>query len=371
MENYLITGYWGEPHVTAENDRGLNAAIFGAGKYVLPVGKQFKAEFIGNRTVRIYDGKLLDNGALAGIPAGKYVDVQIPEAGQNMNRNDMIVFQYSQDNATLIETGVFTVVTGTETSGTASDPVLTEDDLTYDEATFDQMPLWRVPVSGAAVSTPEPVFQVRFAGERLATAHSANGSAYTAQLPGVPVLYNGLSLTVIPDKTSTQTAITLDLNGLGTKAIRMMGDSGNGVSPYSSGWLVANRPYTLRYDEASGIWITDIQRPAPSQLNGTVPIAKGGTGATTAEAARTAIGAAAATHTHSASDVGAAPSSHNHSTSNITSGTLPIARGGTGASSASAARTALGAAPAYSYGTDDLTAGSSSLETGKLHFVYE
>lgn len=37
-ENYLITGYWGEPHVTAENDRGINAAIFGAGRFVLPVG---------------------------------------------------------------------------------------------------------------------------------------------------------------------------------------------------------------------------------------------------------------------------------------------------------------------------------------------
>lgn len=28
-------------------------------------------------------------------------------------------------------------------------------------------------------------------------------------------------------------------------------------------------------------------------------------------------------------------------------------------------------APGYSYGTSDLTAGSSSLTTGKLHFVYE
>lgn len=31
----------------------------------------------------------------------------------------------------------------------------------------------------------------------------------------------------------------------------------------------------------------------------------------------------------------------------------------------------IGAAPMYTYGTDDLTAGSSALETGKLHFVYE
>lgn len=31
----------------------------------------------------------------------------------------------------------------------------------------------------------------------------------------------------------------------------------------------------------------------------------------------------------------------------------------------------VGAAPAYTYGTEDLTAGSSALETGKLYFVYE
>lgn len=45
--------------------------------------------------------------------------------------------------------------------------------------------------------------------------------------------------------------------------------------------------------------------------------------------------------------VGKADSSHNHSASNITSGTLPITRGGTNASTAAAARTNLG----FSYGT--------------------
>ena len=52
---------------------------------------------------------------------------------------------------------------------------------------------------------------------------------------------------------------------------------------------------------------------------GVVPIEAGGTGATTAADARTALDAAA--------------SSHNHSAANITSGTLPVARGGTGVTS--------------------------------------
>ena len=158
--NYLITGYWGEPHVTAENDRGLNAGIFGDGRMVLPVGNRLRAEYIGNNTVRVYDGKLLDNGALGGIPAGKYVDLLIPEAGQGMKRNDLVVFQYSKDASTLVETGIFVVVPGEETSGTAADPVLQQQDLLTDEATFDQMALYRVAVEGATIGAPEPLFQI-------------------------------------------------------------------------------------------------------------------------------------------------------------------------------------------------------------------
>ena len=158
--NFLITGYWGEPHVTAENDRGINAAMFGTGRFVLPVGDQFKAEYIGNNTIRMYDGKLMDNGAAAGIPAGEYVDLLIANAGQGMKRNDLIVFQYSQDASTMIESGTFVVVQGTETSGTAVDPVLTQSDLLTNKASFDQMALYRVSVSGTAISAPVKVFNV-------------------------------------------------------------------------------------------------------------------------------------------------------------------------------------------------------------------
>lgn len=161
-DNYLITGYWGEPHVTAENDRGINASIFGTGRFVLPVGQQFRAEYIGNNTIRLYDGMLMDNGAAAAIPFGEFVDLLIPNAGQGMNRNDLIVFQYSQDASTLIESGTFVVIQGAETEGTATDPELTQGDLLSSETTFEQMPLWRVSVSGAAISAPTRLFTLHY-----------------------------------------------------------------------------------------------------------------------------------------------------------------------------------------------------------------
>lgn len=65
-----------------------------------------------------------------------------------------------------------------------------------------------------------------------------------------------------------------------------------------------------------------------SPVFGTLPIAQGGTGATSAADARSKLGAAASSHTHGAGDI---------------TGTLAIAHGGTGATKAADARNNLGA----------------------------
>ena len=89
-------------------------------------------------------------------------------------------------------------------------------------------------------------------------------------------------------------------------------------------------------------------------LAGTIPIAKGGTGATSAAAARTALGVDAS-GTDNSTNVTLATVSNNYLTLSgqaITAGTVPLSLGGTGATTASAARTALGVDAA---GTDNST----------------
>ena len=89
---------------------------------------------------------------------------------------------------------------------------------------------------------------------------------------------------------------------------------------------------------------------ASDVTSGTLPIARGGTGATTASGALSAIGAAA--------------SSHNHSASNITSGTLAVARGGTGKT----AGTFYGETVLYNNTTG--TNGNVTLSTSAANYTY-
>ena len=75
-----------------------------------------------------------------------------------------------------------------------------------------------------------------------------------------------------------------------------------------------------------------------ARITGTLPVAKGGTGSSSAAGARTNLGI-------TPSNIGAAAEEHEHSVDDITSGVLPVAKGGTGSSSAAGARTNLGITP--------------------------
>jgi hypothetical protein len=258
---------------------------------VLPVGKQFKAENIGNNTIRIYDGKLVDNGAAAGIPAGEYVDLVISNASQGRKRNDLIVFEYSQDSSTLIETGSFKVVRGAETSGTAVDPTLRQEDLLSGRATFDQMALWRIPVSTGTISEPVQLFEVSKSladagsGSNIVVdAISSDGATYTATVEDLEELYNGLEITIIPNIASTTTAPTLNVNGLGAKPIRLSLSINNAtlVQPQNNDYYAAGRPIKLMFDSkylSTGAWrVSNKQVTSAEDLYGIVPVLAGGLG---------------------------------------------------------------------------------------------
>ena len=133
----------------------------------------------------------------------------------------------------------------------------------------------------------------RFSDLPVATASSSDGIAYTASVTGIgTALTTGMRLIIIPNKASASTAPTLNLNSWGAKNLkaRMQQTSSATTTTIPTGGIAQNKPLMVVYDGTQ--WLTDIVIPTASGLSGSVPVTKGGTGATTAAAARTNIGAA-------------------------------------------------------------------------------
>lgn len=151
MSNYIITGHTGEPHVTAVQQRRINAGLSGSGRYILPVGGNLACSYIGSNTVRVSGGVARINGMDVGIDPGTYVDLAISNGTQGVARNDLVVIRYTKDQATGIEVADFVIVTGTPGAG---DPSLTQGSLIDGTTLLDETALARVVVTGTTISSP-------------------------------------------------------------------------------------------------------------------------------------------------------------------------------------------------------------------------
>ena len=112
------------------------------------------------------------------------------------------------------------------------------------------------------------------------TATSTDGAIYTATVEGIGSLTAGVNFVMIPNTESTTQEPRLNVNNLGAKFLRRRVSAGSSVtSPgYANGWLAAGKPVRVMYDGL--YWIVDIAQVYASDLIGSVPITKGGTGAT-------------------------------------------------------------------------------------------
>lgn len=156
---HLVTGYNGSAHITAADHGSLNAALFGAGKYVLNRGNKFAATVISNNCVRIASGDLLFNGRHVRMGDADYVDLTISNGTSGYNRNDLIACRYTRNTSTGVEQCSLVVLVGTPTTGTASDPTYMDKNILNGVATAD-FPLYRIPISGLTVGTPVQLFSV-------------------------------------------------------------------------------------------------------------------------------------------------------------------------------------------------------------------
>ncbi len=132
-------------------------------------------------------------------------------------------------------------------------------------------------------------------GVPIVPASSTDGANYTATFGGISALTNGLEITIIPNKTSTNKTVYLNLNGLGAKRILLpvngINTGGTGWAPMVEDWITAYVPLTIRYISNYDQWQTvDFSRTAGESLSSSVPVERGGTGKTSVTSGSVLVG---------------------------------------------------------------------------------
>lgn len=143
----IVTGYTGAPHVTSEQDRILNRAVFGNESVILDIGNHLDIEIISNNELHIKDGAILQQGCLGVIPVATIDTLSIKNGSQGMKRTDLIVSRYEQNDETHVESLTIKVIDGTPSETDSVTPQYTEGDIANGDL-IDEFPLYEVKLDG-------------------------------------------------------------------------------------------------------------------------------------------------------------------------------------------------------------------------------
>ena len=172
----LVTGYAGAAHITASDDGWFNAGVVGSDCYVLDTGAQLACSVSSNTAVQIGTGDAVMQGRHIRVHSQE--TVTIDNGAQGVNRNDIVCLKYERNTSTGIESASIAVVKGTATSGTPSDPAIPSGNI-LENAAIAYMPLWRLPITGINIGTPEIMY-----GDILSPLADVSGSIDASRITG-------------------------------------------------------------------------------------------------------------------------------------------------------------------------------------------
>lgn len=154
----IIDGYTGEPNIYADDIGEYNISVFGEQDCVLPVGNKLAYTLVSNNEIKIKDGIFLTQGRRGLIKRNTTETARIENGSQGMKRHDLIVIEYSKENATTKEKHSLKVIKGTP-AAQAEDPAVRTGNIRNGDS-IHQMPLYRVVIDGLNVTKVEKMFDL-------------------------------------------------------------------------------------------------------------------------------------------------------------------------------------------------------------------
>ena len=152
VEMNIITGYVGQPHITAAQDRAANQGSYGEDSYILNVGSKLTATASSATEIHIADGAVSHQGCVGVIDQGTYDVVEISPGSQGYKRIDLIVCRYERNSDTNEESLSLVAIQGTPAASNPAVPAYTQGDIQGGDLIAD-MPLFQVLLNGISVQS--------------------------------------------------------------------------------------------------------------------------------------------------------------------------------------------------------------------------
>ena len=234
-----LTGKAGTNHVTSGDMGAMQAAVFGAGNYLLPTadGSFPNVVMKDSNTISVPVMNMVLEGRFARVTAAETVKVSSGVTGKK--RNDLLCIKYSRDGQN-IESISFVVLSGASVESNPSDPTVPAGSILGGASTA-YVPVARIPIDGINVGKPVMLLSRRGS---LWDSVSQSGDWQIVWRPRGYDAYRVTKMTLSPS-TNTAQDVPLPIRAAKWDAyqvdMQLMNDDKDKVPNFDSISLISNR----------------------------------------------------------------------------------------------------------------------------------
>lgn len=148
----IISGYSGVPHVSSQQWRDENIALYGVGTYILNVGSKLAATVVSANEITIADGLVIAQGCTAEVERGTTESIAVDNGEQGMLRKDLVVLRYTRNATTNVEDMELDIIKGTPATSNPATPSYTSGSIA-DGDTLVEFPIYTVNLNGITIQS--------------------------------------------------------------------------------------------------------------------------------------------------------------------------------------------------------------------------